>query len=204
LIGELKVVNKSEEADSSDAMGDASTRMNPVACEEPALVRVNLNELAGESVPLYAKNEFVGRYVIWHRSVFAVDTVMLDTVTEVALTAAWLLAVANSPSAAHACPGTALIIMAAPFGIAMAREAKASWFAEGVPGTPKDKGIVSFFNFISNVIVWRIGNVGQRLSTNPALLNELEVSNSTMYFKIGSPPSLNGAEYLTLSLDDSP
>ena len=63
-MGELKVVNKSEDADSSDAMGDASTRMKPVECEEPALVRVSLNELAGESDPLYAKNEFVGRYVI--------------------------------------------------------------------------------------------------------------------------------------------
>jgi hypothetical protein len=38
--------------------------MDPVACVEAALVKVNWKELGVESDPLYAKNELAGMYVI--------------------------------------------------------------------------------------------------------------------------------------------
>jgi hypothetical protein len=49
-----------------------------------------------------------------------------------------------------------------------------------------------------------MGYVGQRLSTKPAFENVLDVSYSTMYFKIGSPPSVSGAEYLNFNFEDTP
>jgi hypothetical protein len=49
-----------------------------------------------------------------------------------------------------------------------------------------------------------MGYVGQRLSTEPAFEKEFDVSYSIIYFMIGSPPSVRGAEYLNRSFDETP